>query len=94
LQRDGGSVVFQQLLTPISGNLALSFAVAALPIAVVLVMLGVLRRPAWQLQLNPILFAATNASGGVMGKMISPKPSRSARILRADPRRTHQGHRG
>jgi lactate permease len=26
-----------------------------------------------QLHLNPILFAATNASGGVMGKMISPQ---------------------
>jgi lactate permease len=26
-----------------------------------------------QLQLNPILFAATNSSGGVMGKMISPQ---------------------
>ena len=26
-----------------------------------------------QLHLNPILFAATNSSGGVMGKMISPQ---------------------
>jgi lactate permease len=26
-----------------------------------------------QLNLNPILFAATNSSGGVMGKMISPQ---------------------
>jgi lactate permease len=26
-----------------------------------------------QLQLNPLLFAATNSSGGVMGKMISPQ---------------------
>ncbi len=26
-----------------------------------------------QLDLNPVLFAATNSSGGVMGKMISPK---------------------
>jgi lactate permease len=26
-----------------------------------------------QLQLNPVLFAATNSSGGVMGKMISPQ---------------------
>jgi lactate permease len=26
-----------------------------------------------QLDLNPILFAATNSSGGVMGKMISPQ---------------------
>lgn len=28
---------------------------------------------AHQLQLNPVLFAATNSSGGVMGKMISPQ---------------------
>jgi lactate permease len=26
-----------------------------------------------QLQLDPVLFAATNSSGGVMGKMISPQ---------------------
>ena len=26
-----------------------------------------------QLDLNPVLFAATNSSGGVMGKMISPQ---------------------
>ena len=26
-----------------------------------------------QLDLNPVLFAATNSSGGVMGKMVSPQ---------------------
>ncbi len=40
--------MFHQLLTPVAGSLALSFLVAALPIAVVLILLGVLRRPAWQ----------------------------------------------
>ncbi len=40
--------MFHQDLTPIGGSLAVSFIVAALPIATVLVMLGVLRRPAWQ----------------------------------------------
>ncbi len=40
--------VFHQDLTPIGGSLLLSFIVAALPIATVLVMLGILRRPAWQ----------------------------------------------
>jgi lactate permease len=49
--------VFQQLLTPISGNLGLSFAVAALPIVVVLIMLGVLRRPAWQASLAGLISA-------------------------------------
>ena len=40
--------MFHQDLTPIGGSLPLSFLVAALPIATVLVMLGILRRPAWQ----------------------------------------------
>jgi lactate permease len=40
--------MFNQLVTPVGDNLAASFAVAALPIAVVLVLLGLLRRPAWQ----------------------------------------------
>ena len=40
--------MFQQLLTPIGGSLGLSFVVAVLPVAAVLVLLGVLRRPAWQ----------------------------------------------
>jgi lactate permease len=35
-------------VTPVGENLSLSFAVAAIPIAVVLVFLGVIRRPAWQ----------------------------------------------
>ncbi|HVW20404.1 MAG TPA: L-lactate permease [Opitutaceae bacterium] len=40
--------MFHQLLTPLGGSLGLSFLVAALPVATVLVLLGVLRRPAWQ----------------------------------------------
>jgi lactate permease len=40
--------VFHQLLTPVGDSLALSFAVALLPIAILLLMLGILRRPAWQ----------------------------------------------
>jgi lactate permease len=40
--------MFQQLLTPVGGSLGLSFLVATLPIATVLVLLGVLKRPAWQ----------------------------------------------
>ena len=43
--------MFNQLLTPVADSLLASFLVAALPIAVVLVMLGVLRRPAWQASL-------------------------------------------
>ena len=40
--------MFHQLLTPVAGSLPLSFIVAALPVLTVLVLLGVLRRPAWQ----------------------------------------------
>jgi lactate permease len=39
--------MFHQQLTPIGNSLGLSFLVALLPIATVLVILGVLRRPAW-----------------------------------------------
>lgn len=37
--------MFHQLVSPIAGSLPLSFVVATIPIAVVLVLLGVLRRP-------------------------------------------------
>jgi lactate permease len=40
--------MFQQLLTPVGNSVALSFFVAILPIATVLILLGVVKRPAWQ----------------------------------------------
>ena len=40
--------MFHQLLTPVGDSLSLSFLVAILPIATVLVLLGILKRPAWQ----------------------------------------------
>src|SRR6266566_7499768 len=40
--------MFHQILSPVAGNLFLSFLVGLIPIAVVLIMLGILRRPAWQ----------------------------------------------
>ena len=43
--------MFHQLLTPVAGNLPLSFLVAALPVIVVLLLLGVFKRPAWQASL-------------------------------------------
>ncbi len=49
--------MFNQLLTPVGGSLALSFLVAAVPIATVLVLLGVLRRPAWQASLGGLVAA-------------------------------------
>jgi lactate permease len=47
--------VFHQLLTPAGGSLWLSFLLAALPIATVLVMLGVLRYPAWLASLGGLV---------------------------------------
>ena len=55
--------MFQQLLTPVGGNLALSFATASLPIATVLVLLGVLRRPAWQASLAGLVVGFVIAVG-------------------------------
>ena len=49
--------MFHQLLTPVGDSLLLSFLVAVLPIAVVLVLLGVLRRPAWQASLAGLVVA-------------------------------------
>ena len=49
--------MFNQILTPVGGNLALSFLVAAIPIATVLVLLGVVRRPAWQASLGGLVAA-------------------------------------
>ena len=49
--------MFAQLLTPVADSLGLSFLVAALPIVVVLVGLGILRRPAWQASLAGLVVA-------------------------------------
>ena len=54
--------MFSQLLTPVGGNLALSFLVAAVPIAVVLLMLGILRRPAYQASAAGLLVALVIAT--------------------------------
>ncbi|HWA68514.1 MAG TPA: L-lactate permease [Rhizomicrobium sp.] len=49
--------MFHQLLTPVGGSLGLSFLVAAIPIMIVLLMLGVLKRPAWQSSLAALAAA-------------------------------------
>jgi lactate permease len=47
--------MFHQILTPVGDSLGLSFLVAVLPIAVVLVLLGWARRPAWQASLAGLI---------------------------------------
>jgi lactate permease len=49
--------MFHQILTPVGGSLVLSCLVAVLPIAAVLVLLGVARRPAWQAALVGLVVA-------------------------------------
>jgi L-lactate transport len=55
--------MFHQILAPVAGNLFLSFLVGLLPIAIVLVMLGILRRPAWQAALTGLIVGLLVAIG-------------------------------
>jgi len=55
--------VFHQLLTPVGGSLVLSVLVAALPVVAVALLLGVLRRPAWQAALAGLLVGLVVAVG-------------------------------
>ncbi len=55
--------MFHQLLTPVGGSLTLSFLVAVLPIATVLVLLGILKRPAWQAALAGLIVGLVIAIG-------------------------------
>jgi lactate permease len=50
-----GESMFHQLLTPVGDSLTLSFLVAILPVATVLILLGVVRRPAWQAALAGLI---------------------------------------
>ncbi len=47
--------MFHQLLVPVADNLFLSFLVGFIPILVVLVLLGIVRRPAWQAALAGLI---------------------------------------
>src|SRR5580698_7569959 len=54
--------MFQQLLTPVGDSLTLSVLVAILPVATVLVLLGILKRPAWQAALGGLVVGLLIAS--------------------------------
>jgi lactate permease len=58
------TLMFHQLLTPIANSLFASFIVAALPIILVLVLLGWARRPAWQASLAGLILAFVIAVAG------------------------------
>jgi L-lactate transport len=47
--------MFHQLLVPVADNLFLSFLVGFIPILVVLILLGIVRRPAWQAALTGLI---------------------------------------
>src|ERR1700738_510936 len=49
--------MFRQLLTPVGDSLGLSFLIAILPVVAFLVLLGRLRRPAWQAALAGLIVA-------------------------------------
>ena len=55
--------MFHQLLTPIDDSLGASFCVAALPILALVILLGVLRRPAWQAALAALIITFIIAVG-------------------------------
>lgn len=56
--------MWQPPQTPIGGSLALSALVAALPVATLLILLGVLRKPAWVAALSGLATAAVVALAG------------------------------
>lgn len=56
--------MFHQILTPIAHSLFASFIVAALPIVLVLVLLGWARRPAWQASLAGLVLGLIIAVAG------------------------------
>ncbi len=55
--------MFKQLITPVGDSLGLSFVVAILPVVVVLVMLGLFRRAAWQAAMAGLVIALIIAVG-------------------------------
>ena len=64
--------MWQQNYTPLAGNLPLSALVAAIPIFTVLVLLGILRKPAWMASLAGLaaaMLVAAGAFGMPLGKV-------------------------
>ena len=64
--------MFRQLLTPVGDSLGLSFLIAILPVVAVLVLLGLLRRPAWQAALAGLIVGLMASLFLVFGYMGVP----------------------
>ena len=80
--------MWQQNYTPLAGNLPLSALVAAIPIFTVLLLLGILRKPAWKASLAGLATAAL-VSAGVYGMPLGKLATATAirRGLRIVPHR-------
>jgi len=74
--------MFHQLLPPVGNSLALSSLVAALPVLVVVLLLGVFRRPAWQAALAGLIVALAIAVGNHSGGEQHPLTRASRRFER------------
>ena len=55
--------MWQHNYVPVGGSLGLSAPVAAIPIVVLFVMLGVLRKPAWMSALSALVSALRRRAG-------------------------------
>ena len=55
--------MFKQVIAPVADSIGLSFLVAVLPVLAVLLLLGVLRRPAWQAALAGLIVGLAIAIG-------------------------------
>src|SRR5580704_1160938 len=55
--------MWEQNYTPVAGSLGLSALLAAIPIFVLLILIGVLRKPAWMASLAGLTTAAIVAAG-------------------------------
>ena len=76
--------MWQHNYEPIAGSLSLSTVVAAIPIVVLFVMLGVLRKPAWMSALTALVFHSPLHYGNLITYMrikgiVPPETERAQR---------------
>ena len=74
--------MFHQLLTPVGDGLLPSFLVAALPIATVLVLMGIVRRAAWEASLAGLVVGLVLVC--VVGAAVLARHRRACRGTRGE----------